>query len=49
MAKLHHSHSTALNGLEAVEMYTKAPTDFRCILTGEHFGSEMLKECVLMI
>ncbi|KAK0644409.1 hypothetical protein B0T16DRAFT_513907, partial [Cercophora newfieldiana] len=33
MAKLHRPHSAALNGLQAVEMYTKAPTDYGCILT----------------
>ncbi|KAK4447931.1 hypothetical protein QBC34DRAFT_408549 [Podospora aff. communis PSN243] len=33
LRKLHIPHSQALNGLEALEMYTKAPTDFKCILT----------------
>ncbi|KAK5661624.1 hypothetical protein OQA88_9724 [Cercophora sp. LCS_1] len=33
MLKLNHPHATALNGLEAVNMYTKSPGDFNCILT----------------
>ncbi|KAK0615067.1 hypothetical protein B0T17DRAFT_646400 [Bombardia bombarda] len=33
MAKLDHPHTMAMNGQEAVEMYTKAPDKYDCILT----------------
>ncbi|KAK3350200.1 hsp90-like protein [Lasiosphaeria hispida] len=33
MTKLNHIHRTAMNGLEAVEMYTNAPEKYRCIVT----------------
>ncbi|KAK0708433.1 hypothetical protein B0H67DRAFT_612839 [Lasiosphaeris hirsuta] len=33
MTKLNHGHRTAMNGLEAVEMYTNAPGKYRCIVT----------------
>ncbi|KAK3332394.1 hsp90-like protein [Cercophora scortea] len=33
MTKLKYPHTTAMNGREAVEIYTKSPGEYRCILT----------------
>ncbi|KAK3938666.1 hypothetical protein QBC46DRAFT_389771 [Diplogelasinospora grovesii] len=33
MVKLKHPHTTAMNGLEAMELYIKSPSEYSCILT----------------
>lgn len=33
LAKLQHPFATAINGLEALELYTRAPADYSCLLT----------------
>lgn len=32
-AKLQHPYTTAINGLDAFEAYSKAPADYSCVLT----------------